>query len=475
MPNTLKFKPRPGPALLAALLVFPALGHAAAARVDFAVGEAKALAADGSSRPLAKGAEIASGDTIDTGSGRAQLRFSDGALVSLAPQTQFRIDNYRYEGRGDGSEKGFFSLLKGAMRTITGMVGRSNRDNYKVTTTVATIGIRGTEYSVAYGNSINVTTGEGVVEVCNGAGCLTLNSGETAHVASAQTRPSLINKRVEIPPPPPGPLPTFVAGNETGGEGRPANLIPPSPPSPAPMPVIPLASGPGGLGAAHITTGGSISAGLLGGNLTFAGTGELTQFADSTFPMMGYSGGTPAEFGADGIIGWGRWVGGVQTDSAGSPTSLASMNYVTALNTTPVTATSIVRGYASFASTAPVIVSASGSVVATGSPNSVTGTLSVNFPSLTGGGSLTYSLNIPVAGQAFSVNGSATQYSGAGFLGASSTITSTGSACTPACTGSIPFGDAIQGFFTGSAAERAGANYGFSSQLGQVSGAVVFK
>ena len=36
------------------------------------------------------------------------------------------------------------------LRTITGLVGRSNRDNYKVTTAVATIGIRGTEYTGAF-------------------------------------------------------------------------------------------------------------------------------------------------------------------------------------------------------------------------------------------------------------------------------------------------------------------------------------
>ena len=190
MPN--EFAPKHSRAILAAALAaaFPLAGQAAsAARVDFALGEVKALTADGRSRPLVKGAEVASGETVDTGGGRAQLRFTDGAQVSLAPQTQFRIDDYRFSGKADGSEKGFFSLLKGALRTITGAVGRTNRDNYKVSTTVATIGIRGTEYLVTYGNSIDVTTGEGTIEVCNAAGCLILNSGETAFVPDANTRP----------------------------------------------------------------------------------------------------------------------------------------------------------------------------------------------------------------------------------------------------------------------------------------------
>ena len=53
------------------------------------------------------------GDTIVTGDGRAQIRFTDGSLVSLRPNSQFRIDEYNYPGAPDGTEKGFFSLLKG--------------------------------------------------------------------------------------------------------------------------------------------------------------------------------------------------------------------------------------------------------------------------------------------------------------------------------------------------------------------------
>lgn len=456
-------------ALMAVLAaVFPLASHAAgAARVDFAHGEVKVLAPDGRSRPIAKGAEIASGETIDTGSGRAQVRFTDGAQVSLAPQTQFRIDDYRFEGKADGSEKSFFSLVKGAMRTITGLVGRSNRENYRITTTVATIGIRGTEFSVTYGNSINVTTGEGSNEVCNAAGCLILNSGETAYVADANTHPVMTNKKAEIPPPPPPGLNELVAGNETDSEGNPAALIGQSEPQ---MQVIPLPSGAGGLATAYVT-GAGFNAGLIGGSLVFAASGELTDFIDCCVPASNLSSSGSAEYGSDGIIGWGRWANG----TVGGSTPLATLSYAAGISANAVTATSIVRGYTSFASTAPVVTSG-GSIVATGTPNSVTGTLNVNFSSIPGsGGWLTYSLSIPVAGQTFSLNGSADQYSNTGFLGSASTISSSGAGCTPSCSGSIPSGDAIQGFFTGSAAERAGANFGFSSAIGNVSGAIVFK
>ena len=109
------------PALLVALAAaFPVVSYAAsAANVNFSTGSVVGINAAGVQRPLTRGADIGNGDTIRTGEGgRAQIRFSDGAMVSLQPQTEFRIDDYQYSGKADGKEKGFFSLLKGGLRTI---------------------------------------------------------------------------------------------------------------------------------------------------------------------------------------------------------------------------------------------------------------------------------------------------------------------------------------------------------------------
>ena len=77
-------------ALLVAAAIAPAyqvIGYTApAAQVDFAVGNVTAVNASGQSRQLRKGAQIEQGDTVDTNGGRAQLRFTDGAYVSLQPQ-----------------------------------------------------------------------------------------------------------------------------------------------------------------------------------------------------------------------------------------------------------------------------------------------------------------------------------------------------------------------------------------------------
>jgi len=220
-----------------------------------------------------------------------------------------------------------------------------------------------------------------------------------------------------------------------------------------------------------VTAGGSFAGGFLGSTMTFAASGALAQGIDCCSPAGNYTAGVSSDFGADGIIAWGRWTSGVGQ----SGQALTTMNYVTALTANAVTVSSIVRGYVAFASTAPTVTSG-GTLVATGAANSVTGSLTVNFGSIPGsGGSLTYLLNIPVAGQIFTINGSASQYNNTGFLGTTSTITSTGAGCATACVGVVPFANAFVGVFTGASAQRAGGNYGFSSQIGTVSGAVVFK
>jgi ferric-dicitrate binding protein FerR (iron transport regulator) len=215
---------------IAMMLAIPA-GHAQdAATAAFSSAGVKVVAADGVQRELSSGGTVAPGDLVDTGEGRAQLRFTDGAMVSLSPQTQFRIDEYRFAGKPDGNERGFFSLLKGAMRTVTGLVGRERRESYRLNTAVATIGIRGTVFSVSYGNSVTVNTAEGAVEACNSGGCLVIGAGQSGYIKDMATAPVLVGgapalPQGGIPPQTPG----FTAGDQRDPSGNPLNIAPPPP------------------------------------------------------------------------------------------------------------------------------------------------------------------------------------------------------------------------------------------------------
>jgi hypothetical protein len=124
-----------------------ALGQVAG-KVLLAVGDVAALRGADRVRLIA-GAAVSVGDTVVTGAqSHAQLRFADDALVALKPDSEFRIERFNFTGAADGSEIAVFRLVKGGFRTLTGQIGKLNRDQYQLLTTQATIGIRGTHYQV---------------------------------------------------------------------------------------------------------------------------------------------------------------------------------------------------------------------------------------------------------------------------------------------------------------------------------------
>lgn len=169
---------------------FPVVSHAAAGKVEFAIGNVNAVGADGRTRSLNKGSEINRGETVHTTNGRAQLRFTDGGYISLQPNSEFKVEDYHFNGKADGTEKGFFSLVKGGLRAITGAIGHTDKTAYRVNTPVATIGIRGTEYTlVEVDGKWLVRVGEGSVFLENQGGSLILFRGQSAEVGDEGTKP----------------------------------------------------------------------------------------------------------------------------------------------------------------------------------------------------------------------------------------------------------------------------------------------
>src|SRR5580765_2646747 len=218
-------------ALLVAL-VYAAVANeagAAAGRVDFASTGTTVAGADGRQRPLAKGAELDKGDTVRTGNdGRAQIRFTDGAYVSLQPNTEFAIKDYNFEGKTDGSERGIFGLARGAMRTVTGLIGRVNRNRYQVATPTATIGIRGTGGLIAVlGDGSTLVNGtSGIWTLTNPSGTIDVRAGVSAKAPSAPSQPpqQTTEKPSTGPSQPPTTQPPYTQGDQRTSDGAPQDL-----------------------------------------------------------------------------------------------------------------------------------------------------------------------------------------------------------------------------------------------------------
>ena len=109
-------------------------------------GEVIALS-NGGSRELKQGDFIYEKDEIMT-SGRsfAVLQFTDGAKVTVRPDSTLIIEQYLYAGGDDDAAT--LNLVSGGLRVITGAMAKTNPENYKVKTPVALMGVRGTEFSI---------------------------------------------------------------------------------------------------------------------------------------------------------------------------------------------------------------------------------------------------------------------------------------------------------------------------------------
>ncbi|MGR8918466.1 MAG: FecR family protein, partial [Gammaproteobacteria bacterium] len=131
-------------ACLALCVALPAAAATGAGKVVYAFGQVDIVSADGRARAASRGTLFGPGDTVRTRNGRTQLRFTDGGFAALQPNTEYKVEQYEFSGSVDGTERSFLNLVRGSVRLVTGLIGRSNKQNFRLRTAVATIGIRGT-------------------------------------------------------------------------------------------------------------------------------------------------------------------------------------------------------------------------------------------------------------------------------------------------------------------------------------------
>ena len=119
----------------------------AAGRFLVVVGDVRIVDDAGNERAAARGGELRRGDTIKTANRSiAQVRFSDRGLVSVRSDSEMRLSRFKYSGPNDRKSSIAFNLLRGAMRSISGLIGRFKESSYELKTPHATIGIRGTDH-----------------------------------------------------------------------------------------------------------------------------------------------------------------------------------------------------------------------------------------------------------------------------------------------------------------------------------------
>ena len=142
-------------------------------------------------RALAVNASVILNETVTTGAAaRLEVTFKDNTRLTLGENAKLTLDRYVFNpGAGRGTIR--FKVV-GALRFLSGQVSKLARSDVSVTTPVATIGIRGTEF---WGGPIDdqvlgVFLIEGAVRVSNAAGARILNRpGQGTNIVRAGAAP----------------------------------------------------------------------------------------------------------------------------------------------------------------------------------------------------------------------------------------------------------------------------------------------
>lgn len=219
--------------LFAALLVFgnPAWAAQVAGRVERLSGPLMAKKADGSVKVLALKSEIESGDTLVSEKNTyAQIRFIDNSEITLRPGTTFKVEDFAYEEGKPEADQASFALVKGGLRSITGLMGKRNKEKFSLKTPNATIGIRGTTFIAQYvppealagrvapplAPGLHVSVSDGAIVVSNSGGSLGFSAGQFGYVPSMSQPPVIVpvNPGLQFTPPP-----SFGNGAGAGPEG----------------------------------------------------------------------------------------------------------------------------------------------------------------------------------------------------------------------------------------------------------------
>ncbi len=341
-------------------------------RVLLAAGDTIAVRGN-QSITLAFGAVVQDRDVIRTGAAsNLQVRFVDESIVSLREMSELRIDEFRFAGTEDGSERALFSLLKGGLRVITGLVGRFNNKNYRMSTPTATIGIRGTDYAARlcqkdcstsdgtlardglYGRVLGPSHGTNRIDVANDADRKAFAMSENFYVADRKSPieallvpPDFVSSRLEGRKRG-GTGTAGGGGNEQAASGGAQQDSRGSPSAPPPLePLLFVSTENLGTQGTPAVLGGTISSvgnggivyfvannpitllGLTNASLTSDSLNQLTAFSTASISGM-LGSGTVVDSGsslAAGNLHWGRWTSGTVVD-AGANLTATNLHYI---------------------------------------------------------------------------------------------------------------------------------------------------
>ncbi len=202
----------------------------AAGQVTHLSGVLTARRADGSLKLFSVRSEVAEGDTLITEQDSyARIKFSDDSEIVMRPNSQLKVATYSFNRDKPESGNVILNMLRGGLRSVSGLIGKYNHTAVLIHTPTATIGIRGTNFGALMcdndcasiptvtgkppENGLHVDVIEGAIAVKNQAGEQVINTGQFGFVRSATTLPAIVPPQQGIPVT----MPLSIARNSSSG------------------------------------------------------------------------------------------------------------------------------------------------------------------------------------------------------------------------------------------------------------------
>jgi len=149
-------------------------------------GDVRAAAGTAAPVSVAANQQVLPGTTVTTGPGaQTIIRFDDGHTVVLSENTEFRVTQYSFDKDKPQSDNIALQIVKGAMRSVSGLIVSRSRNAFALLAPQATIGIRGTDFMIALVNPAYLSVLQGTISATNAAGTASFSAGATATVASS--------------------------------------------------------------------------------------------------------------------------------------------------------------------------------------------------------------------------------------------------------------------------------------------------
>ena len=96
---------------------------------------------------IEKQLDIFSYDTVKTGNGKVGIEFIDATRVDVTQHSKLIIDEFVYDPNS-GTGKLSLKASLGTVRYASGQIAKNSATNVKITTPTATIGVRGTDFTM---------------------------------------------------------------------------------------------------------------------------------------------------------------------------------------------------------------------------------------------------------------------------------------------------------------------------------------